>query len=153
MTATTPGVRTTAARTLWSCARSVGVDICAAIVSGPLKPGPNPSDSRLKALYVLVLVGSLPASLVSRRMPKNGTRNASITASERIASGQGRFCTVMLQRRQVDSRGASPLASRRRARRVGRTTRWPNEDSSAGSTVSDAASTSSTATTDAIDSP
>ena len=98
-------------------------------------------------------VGSLPESLDSRRIDSIGTRQISITASDATASGHGRLWTVRLQRRQAVSRGGAPLASRRRSRRPGRTTRSPQRESSAGRTVSDALSTSSTASTEAIASP
>src|SRR5262249_12930239 len=39
-----------------------------AVSNRPLKPGPNPSESMWNARYVLVLDGSLPASLVSSRI-------------------------------------------------------------------------------------
>ena len=74
-------------------------------------------------------------------------------ASEAIASGHGRDRTSLLQRRQLDCRGASPRSMRRRSRRVGRTTRLPHAVSSAGSAVSEARSTRRTASTEAIASP
>ena len=98
-------------------------------------------------------VGSLPASLFSSRSTVTGAKNASITTSDAIASGHGRDWTIRLQRLHSDSRGGLPAAARARARRPGRATRAPKRESSAGSTVSEAAIVSSTVNTDAIDNP
>ena len=96
-----------------------------------------------------VLAGSFPASLASSRRANAGTSRAAITASEPIASGHGRACTISLQRRHV-----APGAERRnRPRPRGRTSLGPKRDSIAGSSVSDAASVNSTASTEAIASP
>ncbi len=102
---------------------------------------------------MLVPVGSLPASALCRRIDRNGITHASITASDSSASGFGRDCTITLQRRQVESWATSPAAACRRSEREGRTTRCPKRDSSAGTTVNEATSTSSTVMIDAIDSP
>ncbi len=77
----------------------------------------------------------------------------SITTSETSASDSGRRCTVCDHSRQRDGRSASPRAARRRARRLGLTSRWPNSINSAGSAVSDAVSTISTARIEAIERP
>ena len=76
-----------------------------------------------------------------------------MTASEASASGHGRLCTVRLQRRQAVSPASSPRAARARARRPGRTTFGPKRPSIAGSSVSDASRTISTASTEAIARP
>ena len=136
--------------------------------SGPLKPAPKPCASRSNACRVLVFAGSLPASLVSRRSAKTGVSSTTITASEAIASGHGRACTISLHSRQRErplrvrglrrgeararpARGAAAAEAPRR--RGARTSRWPKRESIAGSSVSDATSVSSTASTEAIESP
>ena len=61
---------------------------------------------------------------------------------------------MTLQRRQAESRGACAGGRAPAVRaRLGRTSRWPKRESSAGSTVSEASSVSNTASTEAIDSP
>ncbi len=61
------------------------------------------------AWRVLVDDGSLPASLVSRRIPNTGTSNTSIRASDAAASGHGCACTVSLHSRHRDL-GTAPSA-------------------------------------------
>ena len=152
-TATTSFVAAMALRRAGSDELSPGWGSSARSTSGPLNPGPKPCERRLNASYVLVLLGSLPASLLSRRSDVTGITNTAITASDASASGHGRACTISLQRRHSDSRGAAPATARCRARRDGRTIFGPKRESSAGSTVSDASITNSTANTDASESP
>ena len=135
-----------------------------------MKPAPKPCASMSKASRVLP-AGSLPASLVSRRSPKNGVSRTIITASEAIASGHGRACTIWLQRRHFERLTAPPplpsetspvagaAARVRRARSPHRrcpdllSTRGPTRESIAGSSVIEAASVSRTASTEAMASP
>ena len=69
--------------------------------NGPLKPGPKPCASRSNAWREVMLDGSFPASLESRRIPKTGISRTTITASDPIVSGHGWACTTALQRRLV----------------------------------------------------
>ena len=67
-----------------------------------------------------------------------------------VTPTHGRRVTQRAQRAQpVGPVGAgTPASARRRSRRLGRATRVPNFEISAGSTVSDASMTSSTASAD-----
>ena len=98
------------------------------------------------------LAGSFPASLLSSRIANTGTSSAIISASDTIASGHGRACTISLHRRHAERAGPRPRRRRRRLRAPltrgagrggcvrGRTSRGPKRDSSAGSSVSEATS-------------
>ena len=112
---------------------------------------------------MLVLDGSLPASLVSSRIANTGTSSTSITASETIASGHGRACTIRSSA-ATRERGAAtadravaagaPLATTEQPLRAARAHLGRRSaTASPAARVSDAASTSSTASTAAIARP
>ena len=107
-----------------------------------MKPGPNPCASRSYAWRVVWLAGSLPASLEASRRPSAGAANASITAVAATAVSAGRRCTWRTQRSQKP--GFAPAASASALPRPARPIRGPAKLSNAGSSVSDAVSTSTT---------
>ena len=61
----------------------------AAMMSGPLTPGPNPVANASKACRVVRLVGSFPASVKASLIEKNGTARQSSTSSAAVPATSG----------------------------------------------------------------
>lgn len=116
----------------------------AATINGPLKPGPNPVARASNAWRVVVLGGSLPASVKASRIEKKGRISTIRQTSEARAATIGRRCTVRLHRYQ-NPRSEGSAAFWSRPGTCSLSTARPAKPSMAGRSVTAASMTSTTA--------
>ena len=132
----------TAARSFSAAARSAGVVASPASSNGPLKPGPKPSVSRSYARRVVNFVGSLPESATPRRSERNGIARISRTRRPPTSAAHGRRCNERAQRAHTVWSGSTRFFAPGSANL---SIVWPTNPSTAGSSVTAAAITNSTA--------
>ncbi len=142
-TALTPGTRSSSARSAVRRCFAPASGVAATTNNGPLAPGPKPLETRSYATRLVAVFALLPASGNPNRMPVSGAVMTSSSTTEASAASFGRRCTPRAQRAAREWSGSAGARPRPGTRR--RSIRRPAKPSSAGSSVTLAASTTSTA--------